>query len=173
MLESIALLGAPQQVAEEYGFDYDKIKDLPNFKAQLTRIEAELHSDGTMTKAMAEIGLNKAVETISIRIASDNISNEDLNKFANTLHKISDRDNKKETGSGKPQFTIEINLGSNTLTLSSKARPKTAQDIIDGEVEKIIEHDPLPEVPELEVDDDIPGDIFDTVRSSSFGIDIE
>ena len=190
MLRDIALLNVPHQVAEQYGYDYEHIKNLPNFKAQLAKVEAELFHDGTLTRAIAEIGLNKAVEEMALRVAGGAIGNDDLNKFTNTLHKVTNRDAEKTAGSGKPQFTIEINLGSDVLTLTGTkssnggtADMKEVKTIDMDEIEAEIEKDiastgKAGEVPLLDdLDDDmedIPNGLLDNIRSTNdFGLDID
>jgi hypothetical protein len=197
MLRDIALLNAPHQIAEQYGYDYERIKDLPNFKAQLARVEAELFNDGTITRTIAEIGLNKAVEEMALRVAAGTISNEDLNKFTNTLHKVTNRDADKNTASNKPQFSIEINLGSDTLTLTGTKKLKDvtdSNDVIDVEdIEDVLDKaeelrdlldakkphtsaaGEIPILDDLDDDmEDIPSDLLDNIRSTSdFGLDID
>ena len=133
MLRDMMLLAAPELVAESYGFDYERIKDLPSFKAQLAHVEAELLVDGTTTRAIAEVGLNKAVEKIAERIVSDRISNDDLNKFANTLHKITNRDGVKAgSGGSGAQFSLEINLGGEMMTITATKPKKPMEDDLDA-----------------------------------------
>lgn len=181
MLRDIALLDAPYAVAESYGFDFERIKDLPNFKAQLGRVEAELHADGTLTRAMAEIGLSKAVETINLRIAGGAISNEDLNKFTNTLHKVSNRDADKGSSNTKPQFTIEINLGGDSITLTSKPtriheekEVQEALEVLDAEVESTGSAGSVPVLDVFEEDSEIPQDLLNDIFSNNdFGVEID
>lgn len=178
------LLAAPELIAESYGFDYERIKDLPNFKAQLAKVEAELLVEGTTTRAIAEVGLNKAVEKIAERIISERISNDDLNKFANTLHKITNRDGGKISGAdAAAQFTLEINMGGETMTISATKTVKLSHDntddeygtdgtVIDGE----LSHDTAGEVPLLDLDEEneaIPQDILDSIGDTGFSIEIE
>jgi len=195
MLRDIALLEAPETVAEQYGYDYDRIKDLPNFKAQLARVESELFNDGTLTRAMAEMGLNKAVEIMNIRIAGGAISNDDLNKFTNTLHKVTNRDGKNETLSNRPQFSIEINLGGTNITLSSSTQQKIkdVENELDDEDPDAIEDlegfdseeryngvtsltskgGEVPILDEFE-EDDVPEDLLESIRlNSDFGLEVD
>lgn len=194
MLRDIALLNAPHQIAEQYGYDYEHIKELPNFKAQLARVEAELFHDGTITRTIAEIGLNKAVEEMALRVAAGTISNDDLNKFTNTLHKVTNRDADKNTTSNKPQFSIEINLGSDTLTLTGTKKLKDvmdSEDLID--VEEVLDKaeelrdlidakkphtsaaGEVPILDDLEEDlGDVPNDLLENIRiTNDFGLDID
>jgi len=180
MLRDMVLLVAPEAVAEAHGYDYDRIKDLPNFKTQLAKVEAELLADGTITRAIAEIGLNKAIETIAYRIASDRISNDDLNKFANTLHKVSTRDGAKgSSGEGGAQFTLEINIGGETMTITANKAKKQVEDdadVIDGDLvnENTSKAGEIPILDEIDDDNEpIPQDILDSIGNSGFSLEIE
>ena len=143
MLRDIALLSTPHLVAEDYGYDYEELQKLPHFKSQLAKVDAELFNEGHITRAMAEVGLSKAVGLMTKRVTegAGKISNDDLNKFTNTLHKVTNRDKEKDPTSAKSGFSIEINLGGNTKPITINAKPIPTKKLDDEDEDEMADLD--------------------------------
>ena len=156
MLVRIALGLPPEIIAEEYGYTYEEIQNLPHYQVQYARVEAELFQEGAITKVIAGAALHEVVDRVANRVLDPRMPTADLLKAGDFLKKVKDEGSDKQKGAGKPQFTIEINFPDGTTTTIKEVRT--------------IEND----VPELEVDDEtLPDGILDAYNEDRFGVDID
>lgn len=125
MLEALNLAQIDQdKIAEGYGYDWESIKDLPQYKAQSQQVADALISEGRITPFIAANALFVAVEKIAERVIDPKTTTGDLLKAADTLMKVkNDGKPEKSTSANVSGFNIQIILpghSANNVTISSK-----------------------------------------------------
>lgn len=110
MLKEIALSSDPYEVTKKYKLDYDAIKDLPHFKAQMERIDNALMLEGEFTTIIAGVALQTAVQKLATRVQDDRISTGDLVKSIEVFKKVKDGLKEPEVGTASQGVSLVINI---------------------------------------------------------------
>lgn len=110
MLKEIALSSNPYEAAAKYKFDYDTIKDLSHFKAQMERIDNALMMEGEFTTIIAGVALQTAVQKLANRVQDDRISTGDLVKSIEVFKKVKDGLKEPEVGIAGQGVSLVINI---------------------------------------------------------------
>lgn len=142
MLREIAISPDPERVAQEHGFIYDDIKDLPHYRAKLDKVVNALMMDGELTTVIAGIGLHTAIDKLANRVNDDRISTGDLVKSIEVFKKVKDGLKEPEVGIAGQGVSLVINIPAmgaqpaQTIEVSTPASPNIIDVTPEDETEE-------------------------------------
>lgn len=122
MLVRLCLGEDANVVCDEYGYDYNAIKDQPHFIAQIGKVESELFKDGAITRVIAGHGLHTVVDKLSHRALDDRTATSDMVKIGEFLKRVKD-DGKDNNTNNNAKFSIEISFNGEPTKIELDVTP--------------------------------------------------